>query len=54
MSQDGLQMEGLLGRDDGVYLDARLATPALLSTVDRVFASGHLLAGLNYPPSASC
>jgi len=49
VSQDGLQMEGLVLRDDGVYLDARLAAPALISAVDRIFASGRLLAGLDYP-----
>lgn len=49
MSQDELQVEGLISRDDGVYLDARLGTPILLAAVDRVYASGLLLAGLNYP-----
>jgi len=49
LSQDGLQFEGIISRDDGVYLDARLAAPTLLVAIDRLFASGQLLAGLNYP-----
>jgi hypothetical protein len=49
VSQEGLLQEGLISRDDGVYLDARLAAPALLAAIDRVYASGFLLAGLNYP-----
>jgi len=49
VSQEDLLQEGLISREDGVYLDARLAAPALLAAVDRLFGSGYLLAGLNYP-----
>jgi uncharacterized protein len=49
VSLDDLQIEGITSRDDGVYLDARLAGSALVSAIDRLFASGRLLAGLDYP-----